>query len=199
MRTRTRIVLLMHVKEWRREKCATGRLTCLNLENSEIIPGVAFDGEPRVRELIEDPGNFCALLYPGPGAIDLSSERLPPDFLGGRRLVVFLVDATWSCSRTVLRASPGLLRLPRLMFTPKEKSRFVIKRQPAPWCLSTIEATHELLLALEAAGLDDYPDKTRLLDVFAAMQEPQLRLSAAAGRPRFVPRERWKNGKPEAT
>jgi len=183
MPTRTRIVLLMHLKEWRREKCATGRLTCLNLENSEIIPGIRFDEEPRFVSLVEDPGNFPVLLYPGPGSFDLSAGGFPAEELGSRRLVVFLVDATWSCSRSVLRESRRLGALPRLMFTPAEPSRFVIKRQPAPGCLSTIEAVHELLLALEGAGLDAYPDKGRLLAAFDAMQRTQIERARTAGRP----------------
>ncbi|MGD9941221.1 MAG: DTW domain-containing protein, partial [Clostridia bacterium] len=101
-----------------------------------------------------------------------------------KQLVVFIIDATWSCSRAVLRASPGLLDLPRLMFRPREKSRWIIKKQPADWCLSTIEAIHELLLALEAAGLDCYPDKQRLLAVFAAMQTYQIERAAAGYNPR---------------
>ena len=86
------------------------------------------------------------------------------------------------------KANPALLALPRIMFRPGEPSRFRIKRQPAPWCLSTIEAIHELLCALEASGLDEYPDKTRLLDTFAAMQDFQIECSARAGHPRFLSR-----------
>jgi len=186
METRTRIVLLMHPKEWRREKCATGRLTCLNLANSEIIEGLRFDDDARVRELIDDVRNYPVLLYPGAGARNISEGGFPAEDLDGRRLVVFLIDSTWSCSRSVLRSSPGLLRLPRIMFVPREKSRFVIKRQPRDYCLSTIEAAHELLLALEAAGLDEYPDKGRLLDIFDAMQRVQIERAAGAGYPRYL-------------
>ena len=188
METRTRIVLLMHPMEWKREKCTTGRLTCLNLANSEILQGIAFDGHPRVRELVDDPGNYPVLLYPGKGAMDITEGGFPKAELGGRRLVVFLIDSTWSCARSVVRASPGLMRLPRLAFTPREKSRWVIKRQPADYCLSTLEATHELLLALEAAGLDEYPDKGRLLAAFAAMQAVQVERAAANGSPRYLER-----------
>lgn len=214
---RTKIVLLMHEKEWRRQKCATGRLACLNLAGSEIIPGLGFDDNPRVKQLMADPAKRCVLLYPGENAVDLSVDPFPAKALGlevdparvlevdpdqgrnqgpnqgpnqslnqvlERHLVVFIIDATWSCSRAVLRASPGLLDLPRLMFRPREKSRWIIKKQPADWCLSTIEAIHELLLALESAGLDQYPDKERLLAVFAAMQAYQLDRAAAGYNPR---------------
>lgn len=185
LETRTHIVLLMHPKEYRREKCGTGRLACLNLANSEIIPGVAFDDHPRVRELVGDPANYPVLLYPGPKAMNLSEGDFPLSDLGGRRLVVFLVDATWSCSRAVLHQSPGLLGLPQLKFEPQTLSRWVIKKQPRDYCLSTIESIHELLVALERAGLDAYPDKARLLSVFASMQDYQVERAEAAGRPRY--------------
>jgi DTW domain-containing protein YfiP len=194
METRSRIVLLMHPKEYRRQKTGTGRMACLHLARGEILPGIAFDDNPRFRALADDPENFPVLLYPSPGSINLSSadfaggpggERFAAE-LGGRRLVVFLVDSTWRCSHAVLRESPALMRLPRLQFQPRELSRWIIKRQPHDYCLSTIEAIHELLCALEAAGLESYPDKGRLLAAFAAMQEYQLERAAADGRPRWL-------------
>jgi DTW domain-containing protein YfiP len=179
----------MHPKEFRRQKCTTGRLTCLNLANSEIIPGIGFDDDGRLRSLIDDPGNYPVLLYPGEDAISISDGQLPAAAMDGRRLVVFLIDATWHCARTIVRHSPSLLRLPRLAIQPAVPSRFRIKRQPAEWCLSTIEAAHELLLALEAGGLDVYPDKTRLIDAFNAMQDFQLQqISSARKSPRHVVR-----------
>ncbi len=185
METRTRIVLLTHPKEWKRQRSGTGRLTSLHLRNCEIIPGVGFDGHPRVRSLLDDPLSFPVLLYPGPGAWNLSEREFPAGEPGGRRLTVFLVDATWSCSRTVLRQSPGLLRLPRIMFTPEEPSRWVIKRQPKPECLSTLEAVHELLTALAAAGLDQYPEPGRLLEAFRRMQEVQVESARERRRARY--------------
>lgn len=164
----------MHPMEYKHEKCATGRLTVLNLANSEILPGLAFDENPRFRALVDDPANYPVLLYPGDTSYDLSSGAFPAAELGAKRLVVFLIDATWACSKAILRASPGLLSLPRVKFTPSEPSRYVIKRQPRADYLSTIEATHELLLALEKAGLDSYPDKARLLSTFFAMRDYQI-------------------------
>lgn len=184
MDVRTKIVLLMHDKEWRRQKTNTGRLATLHVAGSEILHGLGFDDHPRLRQLMDDPGNFCALLYPGPGALNLSDEGVPPELLDGRRLVAFIVDATWSCSRAVLRASPGLLGLPRLAFNPGQPSRWLIKKQPRPEYLSTIETVHELLLALERTGVDSYPDKDRLLAAFMAMQDYQIHRATSAPRPR---------------
>ena len=163
----------MHPKEFRHQKCTTGRLTCLNLANSEIVPGIDFGNDVRVRALTDDPSNYPVLLYPGEGARPVGDAGLT-SALGTRRLVVFLVDATWHCSRTVVRYNPLLLRLPRLAIQPTSPSRFVIKRQPAAGCLSTIEAVHELLLSLDAVGLDTYTDTGRLLAAFHAMQDFQL-------------------------
>lgn len=189
MKAAAKIVLLMHDKEWRKQKSNTGRLTCLNLAGSEMLHGLAFDEHPRVRELRADPGKLCMLLYPAPGALNLSDEGFPAELLGGRELVVFIVDATWSCSRAVLRASPGLLTLPLLMFTPRERSRWIIKKQPAEHFLSTIECAHELLLALERAGVGPYPDKERLLSAFMAMQGQQLERAGATPNPRYIGKE----------
>ena len=93
---------------------------------------------------------------------------------------MFLIDATWHCARSIARQSPSSPASRGSAIEPRSPSRFTIKRQPAPWCLSTLEATHELLLALEAAGLDEYPDKERLLAAFDAMQDFQVRQTARA-------------------
>lgn len=162
MPTKTRFVFLMHPKEFKREKAGTGRLTHLCLPNSEIQMGVEFDAHPATQALIADPANHCVLLYPGAEARNLSHGELKPDELGSRRLVVFLLDATWSCARKMLRLSPTLQALPRIMFTPEAPSRFVIKQQPVEGCLSTLEATHETLLALARSGLDSYAEPAQL-------------------------------------
>jgi DTW domain-containing protein YfiP len=182
MATRTRLVFLMHPKEFKQEKAATGRLTRLCLENSELHMGLGFDDHDAVRALVADPGNLCTLLYPGRDARNVSRGEFGPADLGGRRLVVFLLDATWSGARKMLRLSPVLQHLPRLGFDATAPSRYVIKQQPEPGCLSTLEAVHELLLALDAAGLDRYEDRAQLLAVFARMQEHQLRCAADPAR-----------------
>jgi DTW domain-containing protein YfiP len=185
METRTRFVFLQHPKEYKEEKAGTGRLTHLCLPNSELHMGKGFDADESVRALLIDPANYPVLLYPGVQARNLSTGGLTAADLGGRRLVVFLLDATWSGARKMLRLSPGLQRLPRIMFTPSAPSRYIIKQQPQVGCLSTLEAVHELLLVLERHGLDRYPEPDLLLGIFQRMQDFQLRCAADPARPGY--------------
>jgi DTW domain-containing protein YfiP len=174
MPTRTKFVFLMHPKEFKQEKAATGRLTHLCLANSEIHMGIGFDEHPAVTALMRDPGTFPVLLHAGGNARNLSRGELASAELGGRRLVVFLIDATWSCARKIFKLSPALQRLTRVAFTPSAPSRYRIKQQPQEGCLSTLEATHEVLAALERAGLDRYPQPEQLLGLFHRMQDFQI-------------------------
>ena len=182
METRTKFLFLMHPKEFKKEKAGTGRLTHLCLANSEIHMGVGFDGHAEVQRWINDPDYFPVLVYPGPKARNLSNGDLVAGDLQNRQLLVLLLDATWIGARKMLRLSPSLQRLPRVMFNAGTPSRFVIKQQPQVGCLSTLETTHELLVALERSSLDRYQNKTQLLGLFDRMQEFQIRCAADPAR-----------------
>jgi DTW domain-containing protein len=172
--TRTKILILMHPMEYKEEKAATGRLTHLCLKSSELHMGINFDNHGPVQKIITDPRYFPMLLYPGKEAVNLSDQGFPEDLLNGRRLLVVLLDATWRNAGKMFKRSPSLQKLPRIMFVPKEKSRYVIKQQPHDWCLSTLEAVHELMVALEKAGLDTYERRDQLLTLFDRMQKYQI-------------------------
>ena len=188
MPTQTRFIFLMSPKEFKEEKAGTGRLTQLCLPNSELHMGQEFDRHEAVQVVLNDPQNLCVLLYPGEQALNLSvpgQSGILRTHLGEKRLVVILLDATWSGARKMLRLSPSLQRLPRIMFTPSAPSRFIIKQQPQEGCLSTLEAVHELLLALESTGLDHYPQPGLLLGIFQRMQDFQMQCAADLTRPGY--------------
>jgi len=188
METRTRFLFLLHPKEFKEEKAGTGRLTQLCLPNSELHMGKGFDTHEAVQAVLNEPKNFCVLLYPGVTAVNLSENAPLPAFtarLGARRLVVILLDATWSGARKMLRLSPSLQCLPRIMFTPAAPSRYIIKQQPQEGCLSTLEAVHELLTVLERTGLDQYPQPELLLGIFQRMQDFQIKCAADPARPGY--------------
>jgi DTW domain-containing protein YfiP len=178
----------MHPKEYKEEKAGTGRLTHLCLPNSELHMGKGFDEHEAVQAVLNNSKNFCVLLYPGIQATNLSDHSQRPALnaqLHQRQLVVFLLDATWSGARKMLRLSPSLQRLPRIMFTPAAPSRYIIKQQPQAGCLSTLEAVHELLTVLECNGFDRYPQPEQLLGIFQRMQDFQIRCAADPARPGY--------------
>jgi DTW domain-containing protein YfiP len=184
MATSTRFLFLMHPKEYKQEKAGTGRLTHLCLSNSSLHMAAGVGDADAVSEILSDERYHPVLLYPGREALNLSENggAGPALETGAKTLLVVILDATWSGARKMLRISPALTRLPRIMFTPKEPSRYVIKQQPHEGCLSTLEATHELLGVLEERGLDHYPDPAQLLSVFKRMQDYQIQCACDPGR-----------------
>lgn len=150
--TNTLFVLLMHPMEAKKEKVGTGRLTKASLKNSKIIMGVDFTENDEVNKLVDDPENLCFTMYPGKSAINISEENF--SYNREKRLVIFVIDATWPCAKKMMKLSTNLLSLPRICFTPIQRSRFDIKHQPMDFCLSTIESVHFFLDALEEQGIE---------------------------------------------
>ena len=198
MPTQTKFVFLMHPKEYKDQRTGTGRLTHLCLAGSELHMGIGFDEHEAVQTLICDPANLPMLLYPGPQARVLPGG-LRPEELAGRRLVVFLLDGTWACARKMLRLSPSLQRLPRMMLPPVAPSGFVIKQQPVAGCLSTLEATHELLRALERADLDRYALPQQLPRLFHRMQDFLIGCAQDPSRPGYRRQPYGRPGQRRAT
>ncbi len=172
--TKTRFVILMHPKEFKREKAATGKLSHACLPNSEIIWEEDFTLNKRLNEILLDPHNYVVLLYPGASSLNVSRGEFLPEALAGRQLVVLLLDGTWACAKKMLKLSRNLHHIPRLMFTPTAQSQFHIKQQPDPQCLSTIETIQQFLEALTMRGLEEKGDWHSLMKPFMAMQQYQI-------------------------
>ncbi len=171
--TNTMFVLLMHPMEAKKEKVGTGRLTNASLENSKVIMGIDFTDDPEVNALINDSNNLCFAMYPGKSAINISEEKFSYD--KKKKLVIFIIDATWPCAKKMMKLSENLLELPRICFTPTERSKFDIKHQPMDFCLSTIESVHYFLSALEEQGIEKLSGKhDSLLKTLEALVHYQL-------------------------
>ena len=158
---RTEIVVLQHHREMQ-HPIGTARIVRLGLTRVEVR--LARRGNRlRVARL---PGDLpTALLYPGPGSRDLGD--IPDDRLPGR---LVLLDGTWSQARRMLQANPWLDGLSRVGLQPQAPSRYRIRRQPAPACLSTIEAVVQALRVIEP----ETPGLDRLLDVLDTMVDRQI-------------------------
>jgi DTW domain-containing protein YfiP len=159
------VVLLQHPREARLAICSAW-LTRIALVNAELHCGVRFAAHPRVQELVSSPGT--ALLYPGPGSQPIAARtEAPPGFL-------IVIDGTWTQSEKMLEANPALAALPRLALEIDQGSGYSdLRREPAPHCLSTIEAVAHALAALERDEARFAPMRA----AFRTMVERQLECS----------------------
>lgn len=159
--TRTRVVILQHPRE-RDVPINTARIASLCLPDAELHVGTRWDRP------FGDAERPAALLYPGPGAIDV--EENPPR--GPITLVV--VDGTWWQARKLVRSNPELARLPRYAFRPPKPSDYRIRKEPQEDFVSTIEALVHMLGVLE----DDRARFEAMLVPFRAMVDAQLAYAA---------------------
>lgn len=161
--TKFAFCILMHPKEAKKERIATGRLCNIILDNSQIIIDEHFDQNKQVQTILRSPKYFPMLLYPGTKSINLSNTDLPIESLGNRTPIIFVIDATWSCAKSMMRESTCLHQLPRISFEIKTTSRFSVKQQPAKYCLSTIESVYEVLSLLELQKLEELGESKEML------------------------------------
>ncbi|MFT5229445.1 MAG: DTW domain-containing protein YfiP [Urechidicola sp.] len=172
--TKTRFIILMHPKEYKKEKNGTGHMTNLQLENSEIIVGVDFTNNFRVNEILNKEKNCSFLLYPGKDNFNLSIRKKSEiNSFMGTNTHVFILDGTWPCARKMLKLSKNLQKLKRVSFENNIKSKFIIKQQPESLCLSTIESAYTVLNLLKEADLEKCETKDFLIP-FEKMIEYQL-------------------------
>lgn len=168
--TRTRVLLLQHTRE-SRVGIGTARMAHLALPNSQLRVGVDFGADPVVAAMLAAheaalAGNGAPsyLLFPGADARDI--RELDP----AEPITLVVVDGTWAQARALVRRNPQVAALPRLAFNPRRPSDYRIRREPADFCVSTIEALVEVLNVLE-------PERApfdALLDPFRAMVDRQI-------------------------
>ena len=173
-KTKTRFIILMHPKEYKKEKNGTGYMTNLQLENSEIIVGVDFSNNDRVNEILTNEKSCSFLLYPGKDNFNLSKRKdSEMNSFMGKTPHIFLLDGTWPCARKMLKLSKNLQKLKRVSFDNSIESKFIIKQQPESLCLSTIESVYTVLNLLKKGGVEQC-DTTNFLIPFEKMIAHQL-------------------------
>lgn len=172
--TASRFVILMHPKEFKKEKVGTGRFSHLVLQNSEVLVGIDFDQDPAFQRRLADETYQTVVLYPGKNAIDLSEPNSASQ-LAGKPIQWVVIDGTWQCAKKMMRLTTSLHRLPRVSFAPGRTSEFQVKHQPRPECLSTAESLHQVLLDLNRLGMEHTEGREEnLMEVFRKTVERQL-------------------------
>ena len=157
--------MLQHPRE-RDMPIGTARMASLCLPNSELHIGADWHNSQALTRALSDSLRPALLLYPSEDAVDVALQTPA----GPVTLVV--VDGTWSQAKKMVRQNPVLGRLPRVTFQPSHPSEYRIRREPKPYCVSTIEALMFVLGALEGQ-----PERFRvLLEPFRRMIDQQIEL-----------------------
>lgn len=160
------VVFLQHPRE-ARNVLGTVRMAHLQLPGSRLHKGVEFADDAAVQALLAAERARSVVLYPGRGARD--AETLADD-LDGLRPLVWIIDGTWAQARKMWNHNAWLRELPAYRLNPRELGRYRIRKEPAAHCLSTIEATAQLLDVIGGTP----GQHSRLLTPFDAMVETQL-------------------------
>ena len=160
--TRTKFIILMHPKEFKKVKNNTGFFTHLSLSNSEVFMGIDFSDNRRINEIIETHDSY--ILFPSDDAIDLTHENPSLSKESQKPMAIFLIDSTWACTRKIFTLSSNLNTLKHMSFTTSRVSQYGIKEQPKENYLSTIESTLVVLELLHKQGVEKI--KTSEFDSF---------------------------------
>ena len=155
--------ILMHPKEAKHSHIGTGRMANIALSNCQIIIGENFDNNEKVQKFLQDVTYFPMMLYPGEHSFNISKHVFAKDYFQNRKPLVFILDGTWPCAKSMMRDSQTLHGLPRISFDAVIESKFSIRHQPAKFCLSTIESIYQVLSNLESQGLENLGEKKEVL------------------------------------
>ena len=174
--TGVKFILLMHPKEFKKQRTGTGYLAHICLKDSEIIVGLDFSKNQRLMELLHDPQYYPVLMYPGEDAWHAKKEGFTQTITQqNKKLLVIILDATWFCSKKMIQYNPFLLELPKLSFFGQYQSIFTFKREPKPEYISTIECCYYLIKELQTVSfIPQTIDPEPLMNVFKAMIKLQI-------------------------
>ncbi len=148
--TKTKFVVLMHPKEFKKVKNNTGHFTHKSLKNSELFIGIDFSNHRRINEIIETHNSY--ILFPSLDAVNLTETKPPQE---SKPLAIFLIDSTWACTKKMFTLSSNLNRLKHMSFTTTKTSQYEIKVQPDKAYLSTIESTLVVLELLKEHQIEN--------------------------------------------
>ncbi len=173
IQTRTKFIILMHPKEFKKVKNNTGHFTHKSLTNAELFIGIDFSDHRRINEIIDSHDSY--ILFPSPNAVNLTSEK---PSLSSKPLAIFLIDSTWACTRKMFTQSTNLNTLKHMSFVTQRTSAYQIKEQPRENYLSTIESTLVVLELLKKHDMENIKEKelSGFLNPFLKMVEYQKKL-----------------------
>ena len=157
-------VILQHPREKKRFY-GTAKLIQQWIRNCKLVRGIAFD-QTDIRNLF--PNTELAVLFPGGVAVPAHRIRL------SEATTVIVIDGTWREATKIYRQNTWLAALPHLSLSPLLRSRYRIRKQPRPECLSTIEALAYMFIENSSSSKQNTVAYSNLLAGFERMVDTHL-------------------------
>ena len=194
------IALLVHPREFMKT-VGTVRVVKLSLLGSLMIRGHGkdFDQYPTIASIIENPNHHPMILFPGSDSLNLttaSPEMIASQLPNDKRLVIFVIDGTWSAAKNMIRNSQLLNALPRLSFDVDCSSIYEFRKQPATYCLSTVEAVSVLIENLKIRNLCTPKPLDGHLNMIEGFRKLIASQSKFEGQPQHRTGKRFRKGRP---
>ncbi|KAJ0975603.1 hypothetical protein J5N97_017568 [Dioscorea zingiberensis] len=194
--TSTRVLVLHHPHELRRNRLATLPVLKRSLLHLHSLPGRRL--HPSSSPLLPSPSSTPLLLFPSPNSTPLSlwASQNPP--LSRKNLVLIVLDGTWAQAKEMAAASAPFLSSIAATHvslgmdesvegeSPFE-SDLVLKKEPFKGCVSTLEAVARALRVLEPdenVGVEVEEVLLRILRAMVGFQKSYLK--PVKPRPRLI-------------
>ncbi len=196
------LLILMHPKEWKREKVGTGRLAHLSIKNSSILMGINFNDDLQLQEYLNNDDYYPMVLYPGHESLNISDPLINSFPWEGKKLLLIVIDGTWCHAKKMMRESTILHNLPRLSFDANIRSQFSIKTQPDAMAISTIESIYQVMENWDNKNISPISsDYQNLMKVLQGLVQFQLECAADPNRQSYrrgksLPADREKPPRP---
>jgi DTW domain-containing protein YfiP len=152
--TRLHVLILQHPQEPDHE-IGSALLTHLALPNSTLKIGLSWRNLNAILEKKSATPNRWAVLYLGSGVKGENIEKQPLQFVSKKGAPIpapeqlegiVVLDGTWSQAKALWWRNAWLLKLNRIILTPRHKSLYKeLRKEPRRECLSTIESVAEVL------------------------------------------------------
>lgn len=158
------LIVLQHPSETK-HPLNTARIMKKSFKEMTILIGEDFSNDLRLNNLLSEPNNSCALLYPGVDAIVLNSSE-------ARKKITHLIllDGTWRKAKKIFLLSKNLHALPSIKLATTETTDYRIRKAPNDQSLSTLEAATAAL-----AFIEPELDTSAALSSFQKMVDLQIK------------------------
>jgi DTW domain-containing protein YfiP len=162
----TRLVMLMHAKEWRRAS-NTGHLARLAVQDAHIVLHGRI-GQTLTAQDLPTANTHPILLFPSSTAAVLTPEvaaALP------RPLSLIIPDGNWGQAKQMVKRIPGLAALPTVALPLAPAGVRRLRRNLTPDRMSTLEAVALALGLLEGPGIE-----ARILKFYTQLVDRMLHM-----------------------